>query len=169
MLANVFHAYVPFNEELFSLTLSTLSPAAGSLLSILLRTLLFAAVAGLAIYIIRAGWKLRAWWLWVGLLVILVSLGPTHAHTPAEFGAGWVMGFLPLLVAALIIGFFLRNNILAYLVVLFGEQAAEALVNLFSQSNRYFLQNGVALALLVGVVLLWMLWPAGGGRERAND
>ena len=108
---------------------------------------------------------MRAWWLWLSLAAILVSLGPFRAHTFAEFGVGWLMSLLPLLVAALIVGYFLRDNVLAYLVVLFGAQSARALLELFSQSNKYYLQNGVALALLSGIVLLWMLWPSGGGVE----
>jgi hypothetical protein len=68
-----------------------------------------------------------------------------------------------------VVGFFLRDNILAYLVALFGMQAAKALMNLFSQPNKYFLQNGVALALLAGIVLAWMLWPSGGGEVSKVD
>jgi membrane protease YdiL (CAAX protease family) len=169
VLINVFHAYATFNDELFPPAFSTLWPGAGMFLSILTRTLLYAAAAGLAIFIVRNGWKLRAWWLWLGLVLILVSLGPTHAHSLVEFGAGWVMNLLPLLVAALVVGFFLRDNILAYLVALFGAQAAKALMNLFSQPNKYFLQNGVALALLAGIVLAWMLWPSGGGEVSKVD
>ena len=83
----LFHAYAPINDELFPPTFSTHWPAAGFFLSILTRTLLLAAVAGLAIFIVRAGWKRRAWWLWLGLALVLVSFGPTHAHSLADFGA----------------------------------------------------------------------------------
>ena len=61
-------------------------------------------------------------------------------------------------MAALVVGFFLRDNILAYVMVLFSVQAAEALIDLFSQPSMFFLHNGVALALLAGAVLAWMLW-----------
>lgn len=117
------------------------------------------------IYIIRAGWKLRAWWLWLGLALVLVALGPTHAHSFAAFGVGWVMSVLPLLVAALVVGFFYRDNILAYVLALFGSQVAESLVDLLSQPNRFFIQNGVALAVLAALVLAWMLWPSNGVEE----
>jgi membrane protease YdiL (CAAX protease family) len=162
LLTSVFHAYAPIKDELFPVTFSTPWPAAGSFLSILSRTLIYAAVAGLAIFIIRDGWKRRAWWLWVGLALVLVSLGPTHAHSLASFGVGWLMNFLPLVVAALMVRFFLRDDILAYLIVLFCTQVAEPLVGLFAQPNAFFLQNGVALALLAGAVLVWMLWSSGG-------
>jgi hypothetical protein len=162
LLTSAFHAYAPINDELFPATFSTHWPAAGFFLSHLTRTLLYAALAGFAISVVRTVWKRRAWWLWVGLALVLVSLGPLHAHSLAEFGTGWVMEFLPMLVAALVVGFFLRDNILAYAMVLFSMQAAEALIDLFSQPSMFFLQNGVALALLVAVVFAWMLWTSDG-------
>ena len=162
LLTSVFHAYVPIKDELFPAAFSTQWPAAGIFLSILTRTLIYAAVIGLIIFIIRAGWKLRAWWLWAGLALVLVSLGPTHAHSLAEFGVGWVMSLLPLLVAVVLVGFFLRDNILAYVMVVFCTQAAEPLMVLFSQKSTFVLQNGVALALLAAAVLAWMLWSCGG-------
>jgi len=73
-----------------------------------------------------------------------------------------VMGFLPMLVAVFVVGFFLRDNILAYVMVLFCTQVAEPLVELFAQPNRFFLQNGMALAFLAGCVLVWMLSPFRG-------
>jgi len=161
ILTSTFHAYAPIKDELFSTVFSTQWPAAGIFLSVLTRTLMYAAVVGLIIFIIRAGWKLRAWWLWLGLTLVLASLGPTHAHSLAEFWVGWGMTFLPLLVAALVAGFFLRNNILAYLMVLFCTQIAEPLMDLFGQQNTFFLRNGVALALLACAVLAWMLWSPG--------
>ncbi|MGD1104431.1 MAG: CPBP family intramembrane glutamic endopeptidase, partial [Terriglobia bacterium] len=162
LLTSVFHAYAPIKDELFPATFSTPWPAAGFFLSTLSSTLMSAAVVGLAIFIIRAGWRWRAWWLWVGLALVLVSRGPTHAHSLAAFGVGWAMDLLPLLVAVVVVGFFLRDNILAYLMVLFGTQVADPLMDLFAQPNSFFLQNGVALALLAGAVLVWMLWSSGG-------
>ena len=119
----------------------------------------------MVISILRAGWKLRAWWLWLVLALVLVSLGPTHAHSLAAFGVGWVLNFLPLLVAALVVGFFLRDNILAYVMVLFCAQVAEPLIDLLAQPNTFFLRNGLAFALLAGAVLVWMLWPSGRVEE----
>ena len=161
ILTRVFHAYAPIKDELFSVTFSTLWPSAGLFLSSLTRTLIYATVLGLTIiHIVRASWKLRAWWLWPALALVLVALGPPRAHSLAAYGVGWAMAFVPLAVAALLIGFFFRNNILAYLLAIFGSQVAEGLMDLFSQHNRFYLQNGVVLALLAGLVLAWALWPA---------
>jgi membrane protease YdiL (CAAX protease family) len=161
LLTSLFHIYAPIQDELFSATFSTQWPAVGFFLSSLTRSLLFAAVLGLVITIIRAGWRRRAWWLWLGLALVLVSLGPTHVHSFAAFGVGWLMALLPLGVAAVVVGFFLRDNLLAYLMVLFCTQVAEPLIELFSQPNTFYLQNGVALAFLTGAVLGWMLWSSG--------
>jgi len=158
LITSAFHAYAPINHDLFPTAFASLWPAAGFFLSSLTDTLLYAGLMGLAIFIVRAGWKQRAWWLWVMLALVLVSLGPFQAHSLAEFSVGWLLNFLPLLVAAGVVGFFLRNNILAYLMVLFGVQVAEPLMSLFGQSNKYFMQNGATLALLAAAVLVWMLW-----------
>ncbi len=162
LLTSVFHVYAPIRDDLFSATFDTQWPAAGFFLSVLTRTLLLAAVVGLVILIVRMGWRRRAWWLWAVLALVLVSLGPIHAHSLAAFGVGWIMGVLPLVVSALVIGFFLRDNILAYLMVLFCTEVAEPLVALFTQGNHFYLENGVALAVASAIVLAWMLWSSGG-------
>jgi hypothetical protein len=158
LLTGVFHAYAPIRSELFPAIFSTLWPAAGVFLSSLVLSPVAAAALGLVIYMLRAGWRRRAWWLWVGLALALVSLGPSRAHTLAAFGVGWMMSFLPLLGAALLVGCFFRDNILAYLIVPFAMRVAESLVDLFGQESMFFLVNGVALALLAGAVLAWLLW-----------
>jgi membrane protease YdiL (CAAX protease family) len=165
LLTSVFHAYAPINDELFPISYSTQWPAGEFFLSSLTRTLLYAAAVGLVIFIVRAGWRLRAWWLGLGLILVLVSLGPTHAHSFAAFGVGWLMNFLPLAVAVAVVGLFLRNNLLAYLLVLFCGQVAEPLLDLLAQPNIFFRYNGVALAFLTAAVVAWMLWPADGVEE----
>ena len=167
LLTSAWHAYAPIDDELFPATFSTPWPAAGYFLSIVTRTLLMAALAALAIYIVRSGWKRRAWWLWAGLVLILASLGPAQAHSLAEYFTGWIMNLVPLLVAGILVGFFLRDNILSYVLVLFCLQVAEPLVDLFTQSNKFFLHNSVALALLSGVVIAWMLWTNGSSERTA--
>ena len=73
LLTSAWHAYAPIDDELYPATFSTPWPAAGYFLSIVTRTLLMAALVAVAIYIVRSGWKRRAWWLWAGLVLILVS------------------------------------------------------------------------------------------------
>ena len=165
LLVGVFHAHAPLRDELFSATLSTSWPAAEYFLSALTRTLVFGGLIALGVRILRDGWKQRVWWLWVGGALVLVALGPGHAHSLATFGVGWVMSFIPFLAAALVAGFFLRNNILAYVLVLFCTQVAEPLLTLLAQPNDFFLKNGVALALASAVLLAWLLWPGGGVEE----
>ncbi|MGO8790815.1 MAG: CPBP family intramembrane glutamic endopeptidase [Terriglobia bacterium] len=169
LLTSVFHAYAPIKDELFPVAFSTQWPAAAFFLSALTRSVVFTAIIGLLIVIVREGWKARAWWLWAGLALVLVSLGPSHVHSFAAFAVGWAISLLPLVGAVLVVKLFLRDNILAYLMVLFGAMVAEPLVDLFSQSNSFFVQNGVALAFFAGVVLVWMAWSAGGGEENAVD
>jgi hypothetical protein len=124
---------------------------------------------GLLILVVRRGWKRRAWWLWAGVALILVSLGPGRAHSLAGYAVGWVEDFLPLAVAVAVAALFLRENILGYVAVVFCLQLADPLWQLFSQPNAFFRSNGVAVVLLAALVLIWMLGLAGGGEEAAGD
>ena len=162
LLTSAFHAYAPIQDEIFPAAFSTQWPAAGFFFSGLTHTLFYAAALGLIIAILRAGWSSRAWWLWLGLALVLVSLGPVHAHSLAVFGVGWVLNFLPLLAAALGIGLFLRDNLLAYLLVLFCTQLAGPLKDLLTQANRFYIQNGAALGVLAAIVIALVLWSSNG-------
>jgi hypothetical protein len=169
LLTNVFHAYAPIRVELFPGAFNTTWPVLGFFLPGLVWSLIYAAWVGLAIFVVRGGWKLRAWWLWAGIALILVSLGPARAHSLAAYAVGWVGNFLPLVVAVGLVALFLRDNILGYVAVLFCIQLAEPLLESFSQPNTFFLWNGVALAFLVALVLIWMLGATGGTEETAGD
>ncbi len=158
LLTSVFHPYAPINDELFPLLFSVRWPAAGFFLGGITHALFYSALVALIIYILRAGWQLRAWWLWVGLALLVASLGSLHERSLAAFSVTWLINFIPLLAAGLIVGFFLRNNILAYVLVLFSLQVAEPIIELLSQANPYFRQNGVVLAIVSVIVVAWMLW-----------
>ncbi len=165
LLENVFHTYVEYSGELFPVTLATTWPAGGMFLSTLSHTILYGSATALGIYIVYAGWKRKAWWRWVGLILALVTLGPTSAHSMGDFGAGWLESLIPIVMLGLLVCLFLRDNILAYILAIFGGEAAESLIHLFSQRNKFYVQNGVALALMVGIVLIWLLWPGGKQKE----
>jgi ABC-type transport system involved in cytochrome c biogenesis permease component len=111
----------------------------------------------LAIYIIRFGWTKRAWWLWAGVLLGLVALGPASAHSVREFFAGWVMSFVPLAVGVAIFLWFFRHNLLAYLAAAFCLQVAQPLVSLLSQQAVFYRSNGLLLAVLAFLILVWLL------------
>ncbi len=162
LLTNFFHAYAPINYDFFPPTFNTLSPALGFFLPALARSLIYAALVGIAILVVRLGWKLRAWWLWVGIALLLVSLGPTQAHSVGAYAAAWVENFLPLVAVVVGVGLFLRDNILAYVLVIFCAQVGEPLVKSFTQPSSFFLWNGAVLALLSAAVLAWMFWTPGG-------
>jgi hypothetical protein len=161
LFANVFHASAPMREDLLPAAFSTTWPVLGFFIPALLRSLMQAAGVGLAIWVVRAGWRRRAWWLWAGLVLVLISLGPTHVHTVAAYAVAWAESLLYALVAMALVVLFLRDNILAYIVVFFGTRLADPLGELFSQHHEFFFKNGVALALLAAVVLFWMFWTPG--------
>ena len=160
-IANIFHAYAPIDIGLFPAAFNTRSPVVGFFLPVITRSLIYAALVGLAILVVRAGWRFRAWWLWVAMVLALVALGPTHAHSLAGFAVGWLAAFLPLAVAVGVAALFLRDNILGYFMVFLCIQFVEPLVTLFSQPNAFFHRNGAVLACLVAALLIWMLWAPG--------
>jgi hypothetical protein len=94
--------------------------------------------------------------------LLLVRLGPAGAHSFPEFFASWVMNFIPLGVAVAMFVWFFRDNILAYLGVIFCLQVAEPLISLISQPVGFYRWNGLLLAGLAVLVLVWMFL---GGRE----
>ena len=60
------------------------------------------------------------------------------------------------------VGFFLRDNILAYLMVLFGAQVAEALMDLVYAIEYFYLAKRRGACTALRAVLAWMLWSSGG-------
>jgi hypothetical protein len=129
-------------------------------------SVVFLSGLGVAIYVMRLGWTKRAWWLWAGMLLGLVALGPASAHSVREFFAGWVMNFVPLAVGAAIVFWFFRNNLLAYLGAAFCLQVAQPLLSLLSQHVAFYRSNGLLLALLAFLFLGWLLLVGREGEVR---
>jgi ABC-type transport system involved in cytochrome c biogenesis permease component len=121
-----------------------------------------------AIYVIRLGWTKRAWWLWAGILLGLVGLGPASAHSLPEYWAGWVTSFVPLALAVAILIVFFRNNLLAYLGAVFCLQVAQPLVSLLSTRAAFYRSNGLLLAVLVFLFLGWLLFAGREGEVRSE-
>jgi hypothetical protein len=157
LFASRFHVFAPVDIEGFPELFNAALPGAGFFLRALELSVVFVCGLGLAIYIIRFGWTKRAWWLWAGILLGLVGVGPAGAHSVREFFAGWLMSFVPLAVAVAIVFWFFRNNLLAYLGAAFCLQVAQPLVSLLSQQAAFYRSNGVLLAVLAFLFLVWLL------------
>jgi membrane protease YdiL (CAAX protease family) len=163
LFASRFRALAPVSTQVFSGMFNAVFPGAGFFLGILEWTIVCISVLGVAIYVLRLGWAKRAWWLWAGIAVGLVAMGPAGAHSLREFFAGWVMNFVPLAVGGAIVFWFFRNNLLAYLGAIFCLQVAQPLVSLLSQQVAFYRSNGLLLALLAFLFLGWLFLV---GRER---
>lgn len=157
LISDRFHAFVPVSFGLFAGRMDVSLPVISVVLHAIIYTVLGAALAGILIYLARSGWSRRAWWIWPVALLVLVSLGPSGAHSLREYLAGWAMAFIPLLGAVAIAGWFCRMNILAYIAALFCIQVAAPLVQLLSQPSLFFRWNGVAGLVVSLLVLAWML------------
>jgi membrane protease YdiL (CAAX protease family) len=163
-----FHAFGPVDTEVFSGMFNVAFPGVGFFLRALGWSIVYLSALGIAIYVIRLGWTKRAWWLWVGILLGLVALGPAGAHSLREFFAGWVMSFVPLAVGAAIVFWFFRNNLLAYLGAAFCLQVAQPLLSLLSQHAAFYRSNGLQLAVLAFLFLGWLLLAGREGEVRSE-
>jgi membrane protease YdiL (CAAX protease family) len=157
LIASRFHAYAPVRIDLVPSLFDASWPGPGYFLRGLLYTLSVPAVAAVLIYLVRQGLARRAWWLWVGGALVLVSVGPPRAHTVPEFLVGWAISFLALVAVVALIALFFRDNVLAYVGAAFCAPLAQPLISLLSQPAGFFTWNGVVLAFLAAVVLGWML------------
>jgi len=157
LISDRFHAFAPVSLGLFAGRMDVSFPVISVMLHAIIYTVLGAALAGILIYLARSGWSRRAWWIWPVALLILVSLGPSGAHSLREYIAGWAMAFTPLVGAAVIAGWFCGTNILAYIAAIFCIQIAAPLAQLLSQPSTFFRWNGVVLLVLSLLVLAWML------------
>jgi membrane protease YdiL (CAAX protease family) len=168
LFASRFHAFAPVSTEVFPETFNSALPGAGFFLHALWWIIVFVSSLGVAIYVIRFGWAKRAWWLWAGIILALVGLGPAGAHSLREFFAGWTTTFVPLAVGAAIVFWFFRNNLLAYLGIAFCLQVAQPLVSSLSQQAAFYRSNGLLLAVLSFLFLAWLLF-AGGESEAQSQ
>jgi hypothetical protein len=168
LFASRFHTFAPVGVDVFSPMFNAAFPGAGVFLHALAFSIVDICGLGVAIYVIRFGWTRRAWWLWAGILLALVGLGPSSAHSVREFAAGWAMGFVPLAVGAAIVFWFFRNNLLAYLVAAFCLEVAQPAVSLLSQHVAFYRSNGLLLALLALLFLGWLFLAGREGEVRSE-
>jgi hypothetical protein len=155
-ISNRFHAYVPVDIGLLPTSFDSSFPAASFLISALTSCLLRTAAVALVIYLVRAAWVRREWWLGVAILFLLISLGPPGAHSLREFLLGWTMGFLSAVVSTSILILFYRDNVLAYIGTAFLLSILTPMFMLLSLTPRFFIWNGLILAFLTLIVLGWM-------------
>ncbi|MGH9395539.1 MAG: CPBP family intramembrane glutamic endopeptidase [Terriglobia bacterium] len=163
LFANHFHAYVPIGFPGAPSGWASFSPGLGIFFQALVTAVVSAAVLGVVIFGVKLGWQRRAWWFWLGLVLLLVALIPATAHTRAEFALGWVMRFVPLLVAVVVLIVFFRDNVLAYVAAAFCSVTIAPMVELLSTPVFLYRLNGALLALLTAIVLAWMLLPGKKG------
>ncbi len=163
--ADHFHAYVSPGIVGAPQAFDVVSPALGPIFRALIYGVVGTAILAIAIYGVRLGWKRCAWWFWAGGILFLAALGPAGAHSVAEYAAGWLMRFIPFVGAVLIIVFFFRNNVLAYVTAAFCSAAIPPLVDLLAQPAPFYRWNGVLLAVLIALALAWLLAPLGETRS----
>jgi len=160
--------YFPPRIDLFPSHLDARSPALAFLLAAVLGSVLATAGVGVLIAAFRSGWSRRAWWMWVALLLLVIAVGPSHAHSVRQFLAGWIYGVITFAIPVWMVATFFRDNALAYLASIFCIALAHPVVNLMSQAARAYQWNGLLLGVLSLAVLGWLLLPARPAAETAT-
>jgi membrane protease YdiL (CAAX protease family) len=162
LLYDRFHAYADVGGQVVSGGFSQTIPAAGYLLQCFWMNVVIAlAVLGVLISVALLVWRRRPWWLWVVVMLVAVGLGSPTAHSPGRYFTDWGLTALQLVAALLIVAYFLRDNISAYLAVSFTLPLADPLVSLLRSPAPFYRWNGVALAAVIAAVLAWLLLPRG--------
>jgi membrane protease YdiL (CAAX protease family) len=159
LLTSVLPTYFPPGIDLAPTHLDTWSPALAFLFSAVFESVLITATAAVVIAVFRSGWSRRAWWTWVTLLLLLVALGPAHAHSVGEFFAIWIYGVFCFAALIGVVATFLRDNALAYLAAIFGILVAGPIVQLLSQAASLYRWNGLLLGAVSLAILGWLLLP----------
>jgi membrane protease YdiL (CAAX protease family) len=165
LLLSHLHAYAPVGGDVLDPALDTALPGASFLLHGISSAVLSTAGLAVLIFLVILGWRQRAWWLWLAVLLLVVSAGPWDAHSLGEFLTGWAVTVASVLVAFVLLAFFLRDNLAAYLVVAFAIPVAQPLVELLRDPVPFYRWNGVALAAAVVLLFIWLLLPRASSRQ----
>lgn len=156
-----FHAYAPDVGEVMSPAFATALPS----LAFLLRGFSYAvfSTATLAVFIclFMLASRRRSWWLWLGTVLIVLSLGSAGAHTAGEFVVDWTVNVVKVAAVVALIALFLRDNIAAYVALAFTAPLISPLIDLLQSPSPFFRWNGIALLALAFAVLAWLLVPRG--------
>ena len=150
----------------FAPALNTWSPALGGLCSALLFALFTSGALAVLITIVVSGWARRAWWLWLAAALFLLTLGPANAHSVREYLSTWILHAGTAVLFCAVAAAWFRENLLAYPVALFALEIIPTVISLVSQDARFYLWNGVLLALLAAAVLAWYFVPSGAAEEK---
>ncbi len=167
VVSNRLHVYAPVKTDLFPAAFDAFLPATLLFLGSLSNAVLFAGMLAVVVRLVNLGLKQRAWWLGVGGLLVVATLGPSGAHSVREYLLGWTMGFVGLAVGLLLVSTFFRDNVLAYVAAMMCVPLVEPLISLLSQPAGFYRWNGMLLAVFFAVTLAWMFLAVGESRPAA--
>lgn len=163
LYAEHFHRWVPLAYPGVPAGWASYLPGLGAFFRALVGAGVAASALGAVIYGVTLGWRRRAWWFWAGCVLLLVALVPPGAHQAAAFALGWFTRFLPLLASVIVLIVFFRDNVLAYVAMVFFFTAMGPALRLLSSPVLFYRLNGVLAAALGVITLIWMLLPGKAG------
>ena len=137
-------------------------PAASSLGTTLLHSLLFTGVVAVAAAFIATLFRAAGARILVFLLATL-ALMPRNWGGPADFAKQWVAELILLGVLVLGVRYIMRFNILGCFLVLATTALVSEAAELLGQPDRFYRWNGYAVVLALVLLLAWpfLAWRAG--------
>ena len=160
ILTSVLPTFFPPKLDLAPSYLETWSPALAVLFSAISTAVLAVAGLGLLVAIFRSGWSRRSWWMWAGCFLLLISLGPSNAHSIRHFLVVWTYSVASLVLTIWVTTSFFRDNVLAYVSSMFSILVTKPILELLSQNAGSYQRSGLLLAFLSATILGWLLLPA---------
>ncbi len=164
-----FHAFAPVSISLAPPQVDASCPALGAFLHALLYGIASSAGAAVTIYGVLLLWRHARRLFWLGLGLFLVTLGPSGAHSVRQYAAVWGLRFLPVIAGAILVAFFFRDNVAAYMGAAVVAGCASSIVSLLGVPISSFRWNGAVLAVLLVIFLLWLLVPGNGESAAARS
>ncbi|MGH9431921.1 MAG: CPBP family intramembrane glutamic endopeptidase, partial [Terriglobia bacterium] len=162
-----FHAYAAVDISLAPPQVDASYPALGAILHALLYGVAASAAAAIAIYGVLLLWRRARWLFWLGLILFAITLGPSGAHSVRQFAVGWGLRTLPAMVGILLVAFFFRDNVAAYVGAAVVSECGGSIVSLLGVPISFYQWNGIILAVLLVIFLWWLLVPGQGGTAPA--
>src|SRR5262249_2322240 len=130
-----------------------LFPAFSLFVHALRSSLVYPCILGIVSYVLQDAIQkpyLRA----LAFLLILLSILPPDASTRWEWIFSLANQSFLLLIAAILIRFFARRNVLAYLLTFLLLSLCRNAYQLLSQPSSFMQWNGAALLFLAGLVMI---------------
>ncbi len=156
IIVSKFHAIALTSGFPLPAHIDTYVPFVSHLSDIVFRGILLLAIIGVLIYYARNYFK--KFWHWIVIVpVILLAFVSGDAKTTSEFLFNALVLVIWIVPFFLLVKWFLRNNMLAYLLSAFSLLGLKGFSSLVSQEASFYQLNGIILGIVILIPFLFLL------------